>query len=90
MKNIIATLTHYKALKAQEDAIKAEMDAIKADVVAYMKETNAGDKMTVGQFIVTNKEVTRTGIDEKRLRAERPDVATEYEKTTVYDRFTVK
>ena len=90
MKNLLSTLTHYKAIKAQIDALTVEADAIKADIVAYMDASPTPDKLTVGQYIVTNATVTRSGIDEKRLKAERPDIASEYAKETTYRRLTVK
>ena len=88
--NIIATLTHYKALKAQMDSIKEELDSIKSDVIDYMASNDCNGKMTVGQYTVTITECTKTSLDEKAIRERFPDIAKEYERKTVYDRFVVK
>jgi hypothetical protein len=88
--------TAYKALKAQRDEMDARLDAMKAELIDYVAsaektvKTDKADKLTVGQYVLTVSHCSRDGIDEKRLRAERPDVASEYTRTTFYDRFGVK
>lgn len=89
MKNMLATLTHYKALKAKEAELKTEIETLKNTITEYMKE-NGSNKLTCGQYIATITEVTKTTIDEKALRENLPDVAKQFEKSTTYDRFTVK
>jgi putative phage-type endonuclease len=48
------------------------------------------DRAYAGDFLVTWKGYTRSGIDTKRLQAERPEVAGEYIKATPYRKFDVK
>ena len=88
--NIIPTLTHYKALKAQLDSIKEELDSIKSDVIDYMIANDCKGKMVVGQYTVTVTECTKTSLDEKAIRERFPDIAKDFERKTVYDRFIVK
>ena len=87
--NLLATLTQYKALKAQIDALEAQLKEKRTEITDYManKGTN---KLTCGQYIATITEVTRTSLDEKIIREKYPEVASEAEKTTTYERFTVK
>ena len=66
-----------------------KIEALKNTITEYMKE-NGSNKLTCGQYIATITEITKTSIDEKALRENLPDVAKQYEKSTTYDRFTVK
>ena len=40
MKNLLATLTSYKALNAQYKALEAQMKEKRAEIEAYMKGMN--------------------------------------------------
>lgn len=89
MKNVLATLTEYKALKAQLDAIEAKIKEKREEITQYMSEKGT-DKLTCGQYIATITECTKKSLDEKLIREKFPEVAREAEKVTTYERFTVK
>lgn len=89
MKNLLATLTQYKALKAQIDSLEAQLKDKRAEITEYMNEKGT-NKLTCGQYIATITECTKTTLDEKRIRELYPDIAKETEKVTTYERFTVK
>lgn len=89
MKNLLATLTQYKAIKAQIEALEAQLKEKREEITDYMAEKGT-QKLTCGQYIATITECTKTSLDEKRIREEFPEVAKATEKTTQYTRFTVK
>ena len=89
MTNLLATLTQYKATKAQIEALEAKLKEQRAEIETYMAEKKT-TKLTCGQYIATITECTKTSLDEKMIRAMYPDVAKEAEKVTTYNRFTVK
>jgi len=89
MKNLLATLTQYKATKAQIEALEAKLKEQRAEIETYMAEKNT-TKLTCGQYIATITECTKTSLDEKLIRLQYPEIAKEAEKTTTYNRFTVK
>lgn len=89
MINVLATLTEYKALKAQLDAIEAKIKEKREEITQYMSEKGT-DKLTCGQYIATITECTKKSLDEKLIREKFPEVAKEAEKVTTYERFTVK
>lgn len=89
MKNLLATLTQYKAIKAQIEALEAQLKDKRAEITDYMAEKGT-NKLTCGQYIATITECTKTTLDEKKIRELYPEIAKETEKTTVYERFSVK
>ena len=89
MINLLATLTSYKALKAQADAIEAQLKEKRTEIESYMKEKNT-NKLTCGQYIATITECSKKSLDEKLIRELFPEVAEKAEKVTTYNRFTVK
>lgn len=89
IKNLLATITKYKAVKAEADRLAKEAEAMKAELIEYMGGKNE-TVIKCGQYVLTITECTRTGIDEKALREQFPAIAKEFEKTTTYNRFTVK
>ena len=89
MKNVLATLTEYKAIKAQIDALEAKLKEKRTEITDYMEEKGT-DKLTCGQYIATITECTKKSLDEKLIREKFPEVAREAEKITTYERFTVK
>ena len=86
-KNLLILCTEYKAMKAREKELKQEMDSVKAEILSIM---NGQEKVTCGQYTATNQTITSHVIDTKRLKAERPDIATEYKKKKTTSRFTVE
>lgn len=89
IKNLLATITKYKAVKAEADKLTKEAEAMKAELLAYMTGKNE-TVIKCGQYVLTITECTKTGIDEKALREQFPAIAHEFEKVTTYNRFTVK
>ena len=89
--NLLAMITRFLALKAQKTVIDAELDAIKAELSDYVRtcdraiETGKTRKLACGQYVLKLTHCIRPGFDEKRLRAERPDIVAEYGKVTEYD-----
>ena len=89
MKNLLATLTQYKAIKAQIEALEAQLKEKRTEITDYRAEKGT-TKLTCGQYVATITECTKTTLDEKRIREEYPEVAEATEKVTTYERFTVK
>ena len=89
MKNLLATLTSYKALNAQYKALEAQMKEKRAEIEAYMKEKGT-DTLICGQYVATITECTKRSLDEKLIKELYPEIAKEAEKVTTYNRFTVK
>lgn len=85
--SLLALLTAYKAEKARIDEREKELESMKEEIIARM---NGQETVVCGQYKAENKPVSRTTIDGKSLRADMPEVADKYEKTTVYNRFTVR
>lgn len=89
MKNLLATLTQYKAIKAQIEALEATLKEKRAEITDYMEEKGT-NKLTCGQYVATITECTKRTLDEKLIREQFPEVAAAAEKVTTYDRFIVK
>lgn len=89
MKNLLATITKYKAKKAEAEKIMKEADALKNELIGYMKDNDAFS-ITCGQYVLTITECTRTGIDSGLLKSKYPEIAKETETVTTYERFTVR
>lgn len=95
MKNLLVFLTQYKAKKAQLDSLTEEVEAMKKEIESYTMANNEPDekgkyKFTCGQYMVTITPCTRKEIDKKRLEAEKPEIAKEYEKISEFNRTIVK
>lgn len=89
MKNLLATLTQYKATKAQIEALEAKLKEQRTEIEAYMAEKET-DKLICGQYVATITECTKKSLDEKMIREQFPEIAQKAEKITTYNRFTVK
>ena len=81
-------LAEYKGLQRMREDLAAELDAIKASIRAAMDEQGV-DTLTVGLFKVSDKLVTSARIDTTALKAELPDIASRYTKSTQARRFVV-
>ena len=96
MKNPLATITEYRALKARHDAEEKLLDAMKAELSEYVRNaektvrTEKSDTLIVGQYTLIVGHKSRKGFYEKRLREERPDIVEQYGRITEYDDFTVR
>ena len=89
MKNLLATLTQYKAIKAQIESLEAQLKEKRIEITDYMSEKGT-TKLTCGQYVATVTECTKRSLDEKMIRELYPEVAEATEKVTTYERFTVK
>ena len=89
MMNLLATLTQYKALKAQIESLEAQLKTKRTEITSYMAEKGT-TKLICGQYVATVTECTKTTLDEKKIRELYPEIASQTEKTTTYERFTVK
>ena len=76
----------YDRLKGEIDALTAKRDAIKQEIQLYLKAAATG---TFDGGKVSWKTQTRTGIDSKRLKAERPEIYEQYATQTVSRPFNV-
>jgi len=68
---------HEKWLAEAENAVKSEMEARQMPL------------LYVDVFTVKYQEITKNGIDSKKLKAEMPQIAQMYNKETKYKRLTI-
>lgn len=74
-----ANLSRYEALKEQSDALNKEIETIKQELMLVMGDRDTAEAQ---KYRVTFKQQTRTSIDSKRLKAERPEIYDEYAQAT--------
>lgn len=87
-KEMLEKIREYKELKGTIDDLKQQQDDVKNDIIKVMTDYEL-DTYKVDVFTVTYKDVTTTGIDSKRLEAERPDLYGKYLKETTSKRFRI-
>ena len=80
---IMQELAQYNRLADETAAI---IDGLKDQLKAYMTENHL-DTLTGNEHKATYKEVTSDRIDTKALKAELPDIAKRYTKTSASMRF---
>ena len=83
---IIATLTELQEYTRIIEEASAAADALKDKIKAYMGDM---ETLTAGPYKVTWKPYTRRDIDSKALRADYPEIADTYTKTSTYRPFKV-
>lgn len=88
MKNLLATITEYKALKAQAESLLEKANEKKEELINYMQGKEL-EKLTCGQYTAKLITCTKKSLDEKFIRLNYPEVAKQAEKETEYKRFTV-
>lgn len=76
----------YERLTMQVKELETEKNAVGNQLKNYMKEYEVG---TVGDKKITWKPVSKSMIDSKRLRSEKPDIYNAYLSTTSYRRLMV-
>lgn len=76
----------YERLTMQVKELETEKNAVGNQLKSYMKEYEIG---TVGDKKITWKPVSKSTIDSKRLRSEKPDIYNAYLSTTSYRRLMV-
>ena len=84
INEIMAELAQYTRM-AEE--IAATVDGLKDTIKKYMEE-NKLETLTGNEHKATYKTVTSSRIDTAALKKGRPDIATQYTKTTETKRFT--
>ena len=85
---LTAKVRELKELKAMQDELAAEISAIEDTIKAHMTAENT-DTLTVDVFKVRWTVYTSSRIDTTALKAELPDVAARYTKTSEARRFQV-
>lgn len=85
---LLKKVERIKALEAQAADIQAEIDLLKGQVKEDM-EHNGLEVMEAGQYKVTWKEVFSNRLDSKRIKAELPDVYSQYLSISVTRRFCI-
>lgn len=90
-KNVISSVRKYKNIKAQIVALEKELDDCKTTILTAMGDSDTATCKVGGMIVtVTNKAVTSTRIDTKKLKVAYPKVAAECSITTTAARFIVK
>lgn len=86
MSNFEKLCTEYRENKRLIEELEALNDELKTAIIALM-----GDRETVteGATKATLKTVTSSRLDSKGIKADFPDIFTQYSTPTTYKRFTV-
>ncbi|MGN0693173.1 MAG: hypothetical protein ACI4K7_12555 [Oscillospiraceae bacterium] len=87
-EEMLAKIRAYKSLQSSKAAIEAELEQYKNDIIGVMTAHDL-DEYEVDVFKVTYKDVSRSAIDSKRLKAERPDLYDKYLTESVSKRFSI-
>ena len=83
----IATLTHFKKLKAEIKAKEEELNKVREKII---EQLDGESKKIVGQYVVTYTDKERTGIDKELLESKYHEIFEECKKTTTYKELSVK
>ena len=84
--NVNAIMTELAQYKRLQDEAAAMVESLTDTLKQYMAD-NRLETLTGTEHKVTYKTVTSSRIDTAALRKERPDIATQYTKTTETKRF---
>lgn len=84
---LIATVTELQELRRMQEELEAEIAGLQDQIKNYMGEC---ESLTAGQYKITWKPVTTSRVDTTALKADHPEIAAQYTKTTTTRRFTVK
>ena len=82
----LSACEEYERLSKQLKEVEQLKDAAANLLKSYLKEAESG---TVGDRKVTWKQIGKSYVDGKRLKAEKPDIYEDYLKSTSYRRLTV-
>ena len=85
-QSAIALLDDYDRISSELEQLKEQKEAVSNHLKSLLKENEAG---TIGERCVTWKQYTRTGLDQKRLKEEKPEIYGEYATRTSYRRLNV-
>lgn len=90
-KDVTSAIRKYKNLKAQIARLESELDDAKAVIVNAMGNNDTAVCKVGGVVLtVTNKVITSTRIDTKKVKDLYPQVAAECSTTSAAPRFTIK
>lgn len=87
MNNTETLAKSYIEYKKMIDEAEKMLDNIKKQLLVDLANR---EEITAGDYTITNKQITRTTIDNKKLQAEYPRAAKACTKQSVYNRFVVK
>lgn len=82
----LSVCVEYDRLSEELKKVEAAKNAAANQLKSYLKEAEAG---TVGDRIVTWKEISKSTVDTKRLRSEKPDIYNSFLKDSSYRRLSV-
>lgn len=82
----LSVCVEYDRLSEELKKVGAAKNAAANQLKSYLKEAEAG---TVGDRIVTWKEISKSTVDTKRLRSEKPDIYNSFLKDSSYRRLSV-
>lgn len=85
-KETLALFEDYDRISSRLEELKEQKEAVTNCLKTFLKENETG---TVGERCVTWKQYTRTGIDQKRLKEEKPEIYGEYTTKSSYRRLNV-
>ena len=85
-EDTIALFNEHDRISGELEALKEEKEAIANRLKMCLKENETG---TVGGRFVTWKQYTRTGIDQKRLKQEKPEIYEAYATKSSYRRLNI-
>lgn len=85
-EEMLALFEDYDRISGELEALKEQKEAVTNRLKSCLKENEAG---TVGGRLVTWKQYTRTGFDQKRLKEEQPEIYGAYATKSSYRRLNV-
>lgn len=99
--DLLSAAQEYAKAQQQKKALETQIEKIEelqASLKTKILEKMAGEsKVVIGEhkanatsYLVKNVQTKKTTIDSKRLKLEQPDIAKEYSKESVSERFTLK
>lgn len=90
-KTTIQAIRNYKNLKAKIAELESQLDANKAVILEAMGDADTATASVAGMTVtITNKAVTSTRLDSKKVKALYPQIVAECSTTTTAPRFIVK
>lgn len=87
ISELVSIVTELQELRRMQEELEAEITGLQDQIKKYMGEC---ETMTAGQYKITWKPVTTSRVDTTALKADHPEIAAQYTKSTTTRRFTVK
>ena len=82
------TAREYRELQASIKELEAQAETLKQAMIKVMDEKQA-DKLQAGAFEIRYTLVESSRLDQKELKAQMPEIAAQFTKTTTSTRFQV-